>query len=90
MSPQEPPKIEFPCEDYPVKVMGDASEQLMEFVLVTTEQFSPGFDRSKVTVKRSSKGRFHSITVRITATGIDQLEQYHQVLRANSAVKIVL
>ena len=87
---QEAPKIEFPCENYPVKIMGEASDQFIDFVLATTEHFSPGFDRSKVAVKDSSKGRFHSVTVYITATGIAQLEQYHQALRANTAVKIVL
>ena len=88
MAQQEPPKIEFPCEDYPIKVLGDAG--LLDFVLETTEAFAPGFDRSKVVVKDSSKGRFNSVTVYITATGQDQLEQYHQALRANDAVKIVL
>ncbi len=86
----EPPKIEFPCEDYPVKIMGDAGDELLAFVLETTEAFAPSFDRSKVSVKASSKGRFNSITVLITATGVDQLEQYHQALRKNPAIKIVL
>jgi len=90
MTEQEPPRIEFPCEDYPVKVLGDASGSLLQFVLETTEQFAPGFDRNKVTVKDSSKGRFSSVTVFITATGIQQLEQYHSALRSHSAVKIVL
>jgi putative lipoic acid-binding regulatory protein len=88
MVQQAPPKIEFPCENYPVKVLGDAG--LLDFVLETTEAFAPGFNRSKVKVKASSKGRFDSVTVYITATGADQLEQYHQALRENTAVKIVL
>ena len=86
----DPPKIEFPCEDYPIKIMGEASDELLTFVLETTEVFAPGFDRSKVTVKASSKGRFNSITVFITATGVEQLDQYHQTLRKNPAIKIVL
>ncbi len=87
---QEPPKIEFPCEDYPVKIMGEASDEFVAFVLETTEVFSPNFDRDKVAIKASSKGRFQSVTVYMTATGADQLEQYHQALRANPATKIVL
>ena len=90
MTTQEPPKIEFPCEDYPVKIMGDASLEMHSFVIETTEQFSPQFDRSKVVVKASSKGRFQSITVFITATGVEQLQNYHQALVANPAVKMVL
>lgn len=87
---QDPPKIEFPCEDYPVKIMGDSSEEYVSFALQTTQTFSPGFDQSKVTVKQSKNGRFCSVTVFITATGIEQLEQYHQALRKNPATKMVL
>lgn len=90
MSQQEPPKIEFPCENYPVKIMGETSDEFVEFVLATTENFAPNFDREKVSLKASSKGRFSSITVFITATGAEQLENYHQALRKNPATKIVL
>jgi putative lipoic acid-binding regulatory protein len=90
MTQQEPPKIEFPCDDYPVKIMGEASQTFFDFVIDITEQFAPQFDRQKITTKASSKGRFTSITVFITATGVDQLEQYHQALRKNPATKIVL
>lgn len=86
----EPPKIEFPCEDYPVKVMGDSGQEFFDFVMATTEKFAPGFDRDKVKIKASSKGRFTSITVLITATGIDQLKAYHEALRENTDTKIVL
>ena len=90
MSEQEPPKIEFPCPDYPVKILGDASDDMVTFVLSTTESYAPGFDRSKVKINPSSKGRFHSVTVFITATGVDQLSAYHQELTANPLVKMVL
>ncbi len=90
MSEKKPPKIEFPCENYLIKVMGDAHEEVHEFVIATTEEFSPGFDRSKVSVKGSSKGTFQSITVYITATGVDQLEAYHQALIAHPKIKMVL
>ena len=87
---KEPPVIEFPCHNYPVKIMGEASETFLEFVLATTEVYAPNFDRNKVAVKQSSKARFSSVTVFITATGAKQLEEYHQALKANAAVKIVL
>ena len=90
MSDLQPPKIEFPCEDYPVKIMGDASDEVKTFVFETTELHAPGFDRSKVSIKSSSKGRFQSITVFITATGEEQLSAYHQNLVAHSAIKMVL
>jgi uncharacterized protein len=90
MATQEPPRIEFPCEDYPVKIMGDAHEEMHAFVMSTTASFAPDFDQTKVSVRASSKGRFQSITVYITATGIDQLDAYHQALIAHPAIKMVL
>ena len=90
MTAQDPPKIEFPCEDYPIKVMGDANTEMHDFVLATTEIFAPGFDRTKVSVKKSGKGRFQSLTLYITATGVDQLQAYHSALVANPAIKMVL
>lgn len=90
MAQQEPPKIEFPCEDYPVKVMGEASEAMREFVLETTERHAPKYDRNKISIRSSNKGRFQSITVFITATGKEQLQAYHRDLIANPAVKMVL
>lgn len=90
MSAQEPPKIEFPCPDYPVKVIGEASEAMKTFVLDATEQFAPGFNRNKVSVRESGKGRFQSVTVYITATGESQLKAFHQHLMANATIKMVL
>lgn len=90
MTQQQPPKIEFPCKDYPIKILGDATPEMLEFVLQTTEQFAPEFTRDSINIKPSSKGRYQSVTVLIIATGVEQLEQYHQALRANAAIKMVL
>ncbi|MFT7491163.1 MAG: putative lipoic acid-binding regulatory protein [Pseudohongiellaceae bacterium] len=90
MNQQEPPKIEFPCEDYVIKIMGEASQVMIDFVLKVTEQFAPGFNRESISIKQSSKGKFHSITLFITATGEDQLSAYHKTLIAHDAIKIVL
>lgn len=84
------PVIEFPCQDYPVKIMGDVGDELYRFVLATTSTHAPGFDPARVLVKTSRKGRFQSMTVYITATGTDQLKSYHQALIAHPAVKMVL
>ena len=90
MTEPEPPKIEFPCDNYPVKIMGEAHMVMRDFVLETTEVHAPNFDRDKVTIKASSGGRWQSITVYITATGVQQLQDYHQALIAHPAVKMVL
>jgi len=87
---KDAPKIEFPCPDYPVKVMGEANDEMTALVMEVMTLEAPGFDRQKITVKGSSKGRFQSITVFITATGVPQLERIHQTLVASPLIKLVL
>jgi len=87
---EEPPKIEFPCPDYPVKIMGVSGVEFREYVLKTVEIHAPGFDAAKMTVKDSSKGTYQSITLLITATGEQQLRDLNTELRASDLVKIVL
>jgi putative lipoic acid-binding regulatory protein len=90
MSQQQPPKIEFPCENYPIKVMGDAGAELHAYVVEIMERHAPGFDQARMTVRESSKGSFHSITVWITATGVEQLTAIHNDLRLNRIIKMVM
>ena len=87
---EEPPKIEFPCEDYPVKIMGVKGSAFREYVLSVVERFAPGFDTQAISVRDSSKGTFQSITVLITATGKQQLSDLNTELRKSDLVKIVL
>lgn len=90
MSKQEPPKIEFPCENYPIKVMGVASSEYYEQVLDIIEHHASGFDRTKIRVNDSRNGRFHSITVFIKATGIEQLTNIFEDLKKNPSTRMVL
>ncbi len=90
MSQPDAPKIEFPCENYPIKVMGDAGDELQALVVEVFSKHAPGFDPERIRMKDSSKGSFQSITVFITATGVDQLEALHNDLRSSSLVKMVL
>ncbi len=90
MSEQEPPKIEFPCENYPIKVMGVASTEYYEAVLEIIEVHASGFDRTKVRVNDSRNGRFHSITVFIEATGVEQLTNIFEDLKKNPSTRMVL
>lgn len=84
------PKIEFPCEDYPIKVLGDSGERLYQLVIEVMERNVPGFDQTRVTVKDSRKGRFQSVTVWITATGAPQLQTIHEELREDPCIKMVM
>jgi uncharacterized protein len=86
----ETPKIEFPCENYPIKVLGQTSPDLHTYVIEIMERHAPGFDQTRITINESSKGRFQSLTVWITATGVDQLIAIHNDLRLNPSIKMVI
>ena len=90
MSEQQPPKIEVPCENYPIKVLGDAGQELHTLVIEVMERHAPGFDQERITINESSKGRFQSVTVWITATGEHQLRTIHEELRICKRVKMVM
>jgi uncharacterized protein len=85
----EPPKIEFPC-DYPIKVLGRSGDDLTGVIVEVFERHAPGFDRSTIAVKASSKGTFTSLTITIIATGPDQLEALHQDLISTGRVQMVI
>lgn len=90
MAEQQPPKIEFPCENYPIKVLGDADADMHSFVIEVMERHAPGFDQTRITINESSKGRFQSLTIWITATGVPQLQAIHEELRISKKIKMVM
>lgn len=86
----EPPKIEFPCPDYPIKVVGKKSDDFQEFVVDIMMLHAPDLDVSRITVRESSKGTYQSIRMFITATGEQQLKNLHEELIASDRVHIVI
>ena len=84
------PKIEFPCERYPIKVIGEAGEGFRELVLEVIQRHAPDCDETTLVTRDSRNGRFLSVQVLITATGVEQLQAIHVDLRATGRVHMVL
>ncbi|CDF82085.1 DUF493 domain-containing protein [Pseudomonas sp. QL9] len=84
------PKIEFPCERYPIKVIGDAGDGFSDLVIEIIQRHAPDLDETTLVMRDSRNGRFLSVQVLITATGIDQLQNIHADLRATGRVHMVL
>ena len=89
MSQQEPPKIEFPC-DYPIKVIADNHDEARGLVMDVMQRHAAPLAENCVSERLSREGRFMSMTITITATGVDQLESIHVDLKATGVVKMVL
>jgi len=86
---QEPPRIEFPC-DYPIKVMGTASDAFQTEVLAIIHRHASPVPEHRITERASARGNYLSITVVIEATGEQQLEAIFRELMDQESVKIVL
>ncbi|MCW1938366.1 MULTISPECIES: DUF493 domain-containing protein [Pseudomonas] len=86
----QPPKIDFPCERYPIKVIGTAGEGFSDLVIEVIQRHAPDLDTSTLVMRDSRNGNFLSVQVLITATGVEQLQAIHVDLRATGRVHMVL
>jgi len=86
----EAPKIEFPCENYPIKVMGPTTDDFKQAITAIIRSHAPDLDESTVTLKASAKGNYLSLTVKITATGKPQLQAIFDDLKASGRISMVL
>ena len=84
------PVIEFPCDDYPIKVIGSSSDELRESVVRIVRSHDAEFSDETVEERASSQGTYTSVRLSIRATGEAQLKALHAELMANPLVKLVL
>jgi len=86
----EPPKIEYPCPNYPVKVLGEAADDYESFVVEIMRIHAPDLDVERMTINHSRNGRFTSATFFITATSEAQLKALHEDLIRHERIKMVM
>ena len=86
----EKPVIEFPCDDYPIKVIGASSDSFAASVAAIVRRHDASFSESSVETAPSSKGNYTSVRLVIRATGERQLKALHEELMAHPNVKLVL
>ena len=84
------PKIEFPCPNYPVKVLGVTADDYEEFELNLMRVHAPDFDEKRISINQSSNGRFTSMTFFITAQSVEQLENLHKDFIQHDRIKLVM
>ena len=84
------PVIEFPCDDYPIKVIGASSATFSRTVIEIVRVHDDAFQEATVQEQPSSKGTYTSVRLSIRATGEQQLKALHEDLLAHPLVKLVL
>ncbi len=86
---QTAPKIEFPCL-YPIKIIGVASIEFHEEVIMVVERHAGKIPSDLIELRPSKKNTYISVRVTIAATGVDQLQNLFDELKALESVKMVL
>ncbi|GAA6183217.1 MULTISPECIES: DUF493 family protein YbeD [Alteromonadaceae] len=79
--------LDFPCLQT-FKVMGVAHEQLPNDVISCLQNHAPG-DYSP-TVKPSSKGTYHSLSISVKVTSKEHMETIYTELSSLELVRVVL
>jgi putative lipoic acid-binding regulatory protein len=87
--PPEQSLIEYPSR-FPIKVMGDNVDGFVHAITKVAEHFDPTFDASTVQLRPSSGGKYLGVTVTITATSREQLDEVYRTLSTHPLVKYVL
>jgi len=75
---------------FPIKVMGQAHDDLATTVLAIICRHDPGFDGTSMEMRASSGGKYISLTCTITATSRAQLDAIYRELSGHPLVKVVL
>ena len=92
-TPQENPRtdslIEYPSL-FPIKVMGTKVDGFVHAVTDIAEQFDPTFDASTVELRESKGGNYLGVTITVTATSREQLDELYRTLTSHPLVKVVL
>ena len=81
--------MEFPC-DFPIKTMGKDSPEFIATARSLIEKHAGPIDDDAVRTAQSSNGNFVSVTVTISASSRQQLDDIYQDLTAHDDVLMAL
>ena len=87
--PPEQSLIEYPSR-FPIKVMGAHVEGFVEAIAHVARQFDPGFDATTIEQRPSKAGNYLGLTITVTATSREQLDELYRTLGTHPGVKVVL
>ncbi len=88
-TPRQESLIEYPSQ-FPIKVMGEKVEGLVHAISMIAREFDPAFDASTIELRESKGGKYLGITVTVTATSREQLDELYRTLSTHPMVKVVL
>ena len=81
--------IKYPSQ-FPIKVMGEKVDGLVHAITQIAKAFDPAFDARTIELRESKGGKYLGVTVTITATSREQLDELYRTLSTHPMVKVVL
>jgi uncharacterized protein len=81
--------IEYPSP-FPIKVMGAKVDGFVHAVTRIAERFDPAFDATTIELRHSKAGNYLGVTITVTATSREQLDDIYRALSSHPMVKVVL
>lgn len=87
--PRKDSLIEYPSR-FPIKVMGAKVDGFVHAVTELARQYDPTFDASTIELRDSRAGNYLGVTITITATSREQLDNLYRALSSHPLVKVVL
>lgn len=87
--PPEESLIDYPSA-FPIKVMGAHVEGFETAIVEVAMRFDPAFDPARVERRPSKGGNYLGLTITVTATSRDQLDELYRTLTSHPLVKVVL
>ncbi len=81
--------IEYPCL-FPVKVMGLKTDGFFLEMAALAQRHDPFLDPASIAQRDSSSGKYISLTITITATSREHLDNFYRALTSHPLVKYAL
>ncbi|WP_394755975.1 YbeD family protein [Rhodoferax sp.] len=75
---------------FPIKVMGTKVDGLVNALTLIARQFDPTFDASTIELRESKGGKYLGVTLTVTVTSREQLDELYRTLSTHPMVKVVL
>ena len=86
---EEASLIQYPSQ-FPIKVMGARVDGFVHAITALAKEHDPTFDASKVELRESKGGNYLGVTITVTATSREQLDNLYRALTSHPMVKVVL
>ncbi len=87
--PPEQSLIDFPSA-FPIKVLGANVDGFVHAMTQVAKQFDPEFDAASIELRASKGDKYLGVTLTVTATSREMLDDLYRALSSHPMVKVVL